>query len=111
TSPVGSGVKVVPREQKSAFAAKLGRKFLVSVEVNPPLGLDPRPAIEAARLLTRGGVDVINIADGARAQARMSNLALAVRIQEELGVETLLHVCGRDRNLLGQVAPLLGAPR
>ncbi len=105
----GGGVRVVPREQKSAFAAKVGHRFVVSVEVNPPVGLDPRPAIEAARLLTRGGVDVINIADGARAQARMSNLALAVRMQEELGVETLLHVCGRDRNLLGLVAHLLGA--
>jgi homocysteine S-methyltransferase len=39
----------------------------------------------------------------------MSNLALAVRLQDELGIETLLHVCGRDRNLLGQVAHLLGA--
>ena len=104
-----TGVRIVPREQKSAFAAKLGRKFVVSVEVNPPVGLDPRAAIEAARMLIGGGVDVINIADGARAQARMSNLALAVRMQEALGIETLLHVCGRDRNLLGQVAHLLGA--
>jgi homocysteine S-methyltransferase len=38
----------------------------------------------------------------------MGNLALAVRMQGELGIETLLHVCGRDRNLLGQVAHLLG---
>jgi methionine synthase / methylenetetrahydrofolate reductase(NADPH) len=105
----GTGVRVVPREEKSAFAAKIGRRFVVSVEVNPPVGLDPWPAIEAARMLTNGGVDVINIADGARAQARMSNLALAVRMQHELGVETLLHVCGRDRNLLGQVAHLCGA--
>jgi homocysteine S-methyltransferase len=60
-------------------------------------------------MLIDGGADVINIADGARAQARMSNLALAVLMQRELGIETLLHVCGRDRNLLGQVAHLLGA--
>jgi methionine synthase / methylenetetrahydrofolate reductase(NADPH) len=105
----GPGVRVVPREEKSAFAARIGRGFVVSVEVNPPVGLDPWPAIEAARMLTNGGVDVINIADGARAQARMSNLALAVRMQHELGIETLLHVCGRDRNLLGQVAHLCGA--
>jgi methionine synthase / methylenetetrahydrofolate reductase(NADPH) len=107
--PAAAGVTVVPRDQKSRFAAKIGRKFVVSVEVNPPIGLDPKPALDAARALTAGGVDVINIADGARAQARMSNLALAVRMQEELGIETLLHVCGRDRNLLGQVAHLLGA--
>lgn len=105
----GLGVRVVPREEKSAFAAKIGKKFVVSVEVNPPMGIDPRTAIDAAKLLVAGGVDVVNIADGARAQAKMSNLALAVRMQQELGIETLLHVCGRDRNLLGQVAHLLGA--
>lgn len=99
----------VARREKSKFAAKIGEKFVVSVEVNPPLGLDPAPALKAARMLIDGGVDVINIADGARAQARMSNLALAVTMQRELGIETLLHVCGRDRNLLGQVAHLLGA--
>jgi homocysteine S-methyltransferase len=60
-------------------------------------------------MLTSAGVDVINIADGARAQARMGNLALAVQMQQQLGIETILHVCGRDRNLLAQLAHLLGA--
>jgi homocysteine S-methyltransferase len=104
-----SGIRIVPQREKSRFASAIGQRFVVSVEVNPPIGLDPAPAIAAARALVAGGVDVINIADGARAQSRMSNLALAVRLQQELGVETLLHVCGRDRNLLGQVAHLLGA--
>jgi homocysteine S-methyltransferase len=101
--------EAVARKEKSGFAAKIGEKFVVSVEVNPPMGLDPASALKAAKMLIDGGVDVINIADGARAQARMSNLALAVTMQRELGIETLLHVCGRDRNLLGQVAHLLGA--
>jgi 5,10-methylenetetrahydrofolate reductase len=104
-----SGIHVVPTHLKSAFAANVGKRFVVSVEVNPPVGLDPSRAIAAAKMLTDGGIDVINIADGARAQARMSNLALAARMQLELGIETLVHVCGRDRNLLGQVAHLLGA--
>jgi methionine synthase I (cobalamin-dependent) len=104
-----AGVRIFSREEKSKLAAKIGKKFVISVEVNPPSGLDPSAAIKAAKMLVDGGVDVINIADGARAQARMSNLAMAVRLQQELGIETLLHVCGRDRNLLGQVAHLLGA--
>ncbi|MBK9262760.1 MAG: bifunctional homocysteine S-methyltransferase/methylenetetrahydrofolate reductase [Polyangiaceae bacterium] len=103
------GQTPIAREDKSKFAAKIGKKFVVSVEVNPPIGVDPTPALEAAKKLIDGGVDIINIADGARAQARMSNLAMAVLMQEKLGIETLVHVCGRDRNLLGQVAHLLGA--
>jgi homocysteine S-methyltransferase len=102
-------VRVVPAAEKSRFGAAIGKRFVVSVEVNPPQGLDQARAVAAAKMLTDAGVDVINIADGARAQARISNLALAVRLQHELGIETLLHVCGRDRNLLGQVAHLMGA--
>jgi methionine synthase / methylenetetrahydrofolate reductase(NADPH) len=105
----GAGSPPVPREEKSALANKLSKRFVVSVEVNPPEGLDPSRAVAAAKMLKSGGVDVINIADGARAQARMSNLAMAVRVEREAGIETILHVCGRDRNLLGTLAHLLGA--
>jgi methionine synthase I (cobalamin-dependent) len=99
-----------PLAQRSELAAKIARgRFVVSVEVNPPIGLDPSRAVAAAKMLRAGGIDVVNIADGARAQARMSNLALAVRVQQEVGLETILHVCGRDRNLLATLAHLLGA--
>jgi len=107
---VPGALQPVPLAQRSGLAAKIAKaRFVVSVEVNPPIGLDPSRAIAAARMLQQGGVDVVNIADGARAQARMSNLALAVRVQREAGIETILHVCGRDRNLLGTLAHLLGA--
>ena len=99
-----------PFEQRSSLAAKIAKgRFVVSVEVNPPVGLNLTKALAAAKMLKAGGVDVINIADGARAQSRMSNLAMAMRVQEHCGMETILHVCGRDRNLLGTLAHLLGA--
>ena len=101
--------KVVPFAERSSLAGKIARgKFVVSVEVNPPVGLNLEKSLAAAKMLKRGGVDVVNIADGARAQARMGNLAMAVRVQEQ-GVETILHVCGRDRNLLATLAHLLAA--
>jgi len=100
----------VPAAERSRFARKMAEgRFTVSVEVNPPRGLDPTPAVEAARMLRDAGVDVINIADGPRATVRMNNLALALRIQHDLDMETLLHVCCRDRNLLALQADLLGA--
>lgn len=101
---------VVAFAERSSLAGKIARgKFVVSVEVNPPVGLKLEKAIDAARMLRDGGVDVVNIADGARAQARMGNLAMAMRVQERVGIETILHVCGRDRNLLGTLAHLLAA--
>jgi homocysteine S-methyltransferase len=106
---IAPGIEVVPREQKSELGKKLGNKFVISVEVNPPPGLSLRKAIDGARMLRDAGVDVINIADGPRASARMGNLALCVRIQDELGMPALMHVTTRDRNLLGLVAHLLAA--
>lgn len=106
---VAPGVDVVPRADKGALGAKLGKQFVVSVEVNPPPGLSLERAVDGAAMLRDAGVDVINVADGPRASARMGNLALCVRVQEKLGMPALMHVTTRDRNLLGLVAHLLAA--
>ncbi len=106
---VAEGVRVVPLEEKTRLGKALAEKrFIISVEVNPPAGLSLEKAIAGARLLREGGVDVINVADGARATARMGNFALCRRIQDELGMSALMHVTTRDRNVLGLVAHLLG---
>ncbi len=96
-----------PPPEKTPLGAKLGQKFVVSVEIDPPRGTDPRKAVEGAVMLRDQGIDAINIADGPRASARMSPLALAVLMKNQ-GVETILHYCCRDRNLLCMQADLIG---
>ena len=81
--------------------------FVVSVEVNPPAGLNPIKAIRAAQMLVDGGVDVINIADGPRASVRMANWAMGRLIADKVQAEVILHLCGRDRNLLGLQSDIL----
>jgi homocysteine S-methyltransferase len=112
-TPAGGEDKTLaetPFAERSGFARTLGREFLISVEIDPPKGLDPAGALDSARRLkAHGGVHVINIADGPRASARMSPMALATLIEREVGIETLLHYCCRDRNLLGMQADLIGA--
>ena len=99
-----------PLAERSAFAAKIAAgKFVVSVEVNPAPGLDPSRALEGARMLLDSGVDIVNVADAPRAMARMSNIAFCSILLGRYGIQPILHVCGRDRNLLGQMAHLLGA--
>ena len=100
----------VPRAQKSRFAGQLTRgAFVIAVELLPPRGFEAEPAIQRARELKRYGVDVVNIPDGLRAGARLSALSLAVLIEQQAGIETLLHYSCRDRNLLGIQSDLLGA--
>jgi methionine synthase / methylenetetrahydrofolate reductase(NADPH) len=100
----------IPMAERSDFAAKIAAgTFVVSVEVNPAPGLDPSKALEGAKMLLASGVDIVNVADAPRAMARMSNLAFCSLLLERYGIQPILHVCGRDRNLLGQMAHLLGA--
>lgn len=106
---VPPGIVVTALADKSALGAKLRKEFVVSVEVNPPPGLSLDKAMAGAAKLRDAGVDVINVADGARASARMGNLALCMRVQQELKMQALMHVTTRDRNLLGLVAHLLAA--
>jgi len=99
----------VPREQKSPLARALRRKFVVSVELDPPRGADAGQIIERAQYCKENEVDAINVADGPRASARMSAQALCVLLQEKVGIDTILHYTCRDRNLLGIQSDLLGA--
>ncbi|MCD6384756.1 bifunctional homocysteine S-methyltransferase/methylenetetrahydrofolate reductase [Candidatus Sumerlaeota bacterium] len=96
--------------EESALARKLKEgKFVVSVEIDPPLGADPSKALASATTLREHNVDAINIADSPRASARMSPLALALLINNQIGIEIILHYCCRDRNILGMQSDLLGA--
>lgn len=102
-------IKPVPLAEKSPFGAVLGKKFAVSVELDPPHGLDPSKVIEAAKFLHAQGIDACNIADGPRAIARMSPMSLASLIKQHVGLQTIVHYCCRDRNLLGMQMDLIGA--
>ncbi|MBI5609472.1 MAG: bifunctional homocysteine S-methyltransferase/methylenetetrahydrofolate reductase [Deltaproteobacteria bacterium] len=108
-NPEESGI-VVPVEALSTFDAKLGDgRFVVSVELDPPRGVDADKLVHGAVALKQAGVDAINIADSPLATARMSPLALAVLIRQQVDIEVLLHVSCRDRNLLGLLSECMGA--
>src|SRR5438093_1295736 len=107
---VNCAVGPVPRDQKSRLARSIAnRRFVIGVELLPPRGYQTDQVVERARRLKFGGVDVISIPDGQRGGARMSALSLAVLVEQQAGVETLLHYACRDRNLLGIQSDLLGA--
>jgi methionine synthase I (cobalamin-dependent)/5,10-methylenetetrahydrofolate reductase len=84
-------------------------KFVVSVELDPPKGLNPAKILEGAARLQKIGVDCINIGDSPMARVRMSCIATARLIQDHLGMETIIHFTTRDRNLMALQSELLGA--
>jgi methionine synthase I (cobalamin-dependent)/5,10-methylenetetrahydrofolate reductase len=103
-------IEPVPLAARSRLGAKLAEgRFVTTVEIVPPKGVDPGPMFEQVRQLKAAGVDAVNVPDGPRAQSRMGALLSAVMIEREVGLEAVVHYACRDRNLLGMLSDLLGA--
>lgn len=100
----------MPIAEKSGIGARFAAgEFVASVEITPPKGWQTESKLRGAALLKELGVDAVNIPDSPRASAKMSCLALAVLIQQKVGLEAVMHYCCRDRNLLGMQSDILGA--
>jgi len=105
-----SSITPPPMSQRSSLGRKLAAgEFVTLVEIVPPKGVDFRKEVEGARYLKAAGIDAINIPDSPRASARMSNMALCLLVQQQAGIETVLHFTCRDRNVLSMQSELLGA--
>jgi methylenetetrahydrofolate reductase (NADPH) len=81
--------------------------FAVTAEVTPPRGADAGRTLAAATAL-RGLVHAVNVTDGSRAVMRMSSLAVC-RLLLDQGMEPVLQMTCRDRNLIALQSDLLGA--
>src|SRR5437879_285873 len=103
-------IPTVPLSERSRLGAKVAQgQFVTMVEIVPPKGTNIQKELEGARFLKSVGVDGINIPDSPRASARMSNQALSVLLQQQAGIEAILHYTCRDRNVLCIQSDLLGA--
>ncbi|TAK23260.1 MAG: bifunctional homocysteine S-methyltransferase/methylenetetrahydrofolate reductase [Chloroflexota bacterium] len=109
-APEPLAIEESERDDPHTLAAKLKRgDFIVSVEIDPPRGLNPRKAIEGAITLRDAGVDCINIGDSPMATVRMSASGMALLVRRDAGVEPIIHCTPRDRNLMALQSDLLGA--
>ena len=108
--PEDPGVQPVPLAERSKWGGKIARgDFVTSVEIVPPRGVDASKMLRDTAALRDAGVDAVNVPDGPRAQSRMGALLTSVLIEQQVGIETVIHYCCRDRNLLGMLSDLLGA--
>src|SRR6478672_5906040 len=108
--PENPGVQPVPLAERSKWGTKIaGGEFVTSVEIVPPRGVDASKMLRDTAALRDAGVDAVNVPDGPRAQSRMGALLCSILIEQQVGIETVIHYCCRDRNLLGMLSDLLGA--
>jgi homocysteine S-methyltransferase len=84
--------------------------FVVSVQVDPPLGANPEALIATARAVRDSGkAQFVDVNDNPRARARMSGIMASVAIERFTGVETIPHLTPRDMTIAGLESTLLGA--
>lgn len=105
---VAGGLEKKPLKTRS-FLDGWGQRKIITVELDPPKGLECNRIIEGSRRLKEAGADAINLAENPLARPRMGNIALGSIIQQEVGIEVIVHVTGRDRNLIGMQSDLMGA--
>ncbi len=82
-------------------------EFVITAELGPPLDPDPAPVRKTAQAFA-GLVHAANVTDNQAATVKISPLACAVWMLEE-GLEPILQVTTRDRNVMAIQADLLGA--
>ncbi len=86
------------------------REFVVSVQLDPPLGANNSALIEAGRALKESGkAHFVDVNDNPRARARMSGIMASVAIERACGIETIPHLTTRDMSIAGLESQLLGA--
>jgi len=106
---IESNIKPIELEHKSKIGYKIqNNKFITMVELLAPRGVNAISEIEKAREMYYFGIDAINIPDGPRASSRMSAASLALQIQNQVGIDTILHFVCRDRNVIGMQSDLMG---
>jgi len=85
-------------------------EWVVSVQLDPPLGGSSAGLVEvAAALKDSGRVGWVDINDNATARAGMSSLMVSAAIERHAGIETIPHLTTRDWSVMGLESMLLGA--
>jgi methionine synthase / methylenetetrahydrofolate reductase(NADPH) len=108
--PAEPEVEPKPLAERSEIGRRIAAgEFVHLVEIVPPKGFDCSKELAGAALLASRGVHAINVPDSPRASARMSAQSLCLQIQQQVGIETVLHYTCRDRNILSIQSDLLGA--
>ncbi len=103
-------IEAAPLAKRSALGKALASKeWITAIELVPPIGTDLTAVLNKAKKLMNKDVTVINIPDGPRASSRISAFLTAVEIYRNTGIETIPHICCRDKNLIGLQSELLSS--
>ncbi|WP_110927845.1 bifunctional homocysteine S-methyltransferase/methylenetetrahydrofolate reductase [Bacillus massiliglaciei] len=96
------------QESQPALYEKAKTKRTILVELDPPKKLGIEQFLKGAASLKQSGADTITLADNSLASPRISNSALGSILKNQYGMNPMIHVTCRDRNLIGIQSHLMG---
>ncbi|GIN99967.1 bifunctional homocysteine S-methyltransferase/methylenetetrahydrofolate reductase [Brevibacillus laterosporus] len=100
-------VQAVQKRLQPSIIEEVKQHPTIIVEFDPPKDLHTEDFLQGCCALHDAGANAITLADNSLATVRMSNMALGA-MMKRLGIEPLLHIACRDRNLIGQQSHLMG---
>ena len=81
---------------------------IICVEYDPPASIEISEYMKNVKKLKEGGADAITIADCPVGRARVDSSLMAYKVKNEIGIDPIVHLTCRDRNLNATKALLLG---
>ena len=100
--------KSIASEVELSLLDQMKVKPVSIVELDSPKGLSMDKFLTGAKALKDAGAAAVTLADNSLAILRVSNFAAAIRVREEVGITSLIHLACRDRNLLGLQSEIMG---
>jgi methionine synthase / methylenetetrahydrofolate reductase(NADPH) len=103
-------VAVRGEAKETELARKLrAGEWVVSAQLDPPLGGDLSGLLEVSRALKASGlVELVDINENSGARPAMAAGVVAASIERTVGLETIPHVTSRDSTIMGLESMLLG---
>jgi 5,10-methylenetetrahydrofolate reductase len=106
---LAEAAEAVPEETQLARMLR-DREFVVSIQLDPPLGANNSGLLQAGQAIkTSGKAQFVDVNDNPRARARMSGIMASVAIERACAIETIPHLTPRDTAIAGLESQLLGA--
>lgn len=98
------------KKEKNNFYEKLNNnKFVVAVELDPPFDTSINKIMAGAKICKDNEVDLVTVADSPMSKVRVDSVMIAAKIKREIGIDTMPHLCCRDKNINALRSSVLAA--
>ena len=81
----------------------------IAVEINAPADLDMSYTLKAAKKAKEHGADFVTVPDSPLGKTRANSLIISSIIKRTTGIETIPHICCRDKNQIAIKGDLIAA--